>query len=348
MSSAPGSTPELSQTLPHLPPDVERREESVASAVQPNAVIHTDGLTKHFGDEVAVQDVSLDIERGVIFGFIGPSGSGKTTTVRLLTGIAQPSSGALEVFGVRPDTFAPSLRKRIGYMPQLFVLYPDLSVWENMNFVASLYGLGFRRGKRMRELLDFVELTEHRHKLARKLSGGMQRRLSLAATLIHDPDVLFLDEPTAGIDPVLRAKFWDYFRELRSRGRTLFVTTQYVGEAAYCDRIGVMRDGRLLAVETPTGLRRLALGGEIVDVRLRSHLTGEQEMRLRTLPFVREDLRILGHLHLRVVVEDASAAIPQLLRWFEENQIGVEAVDEYQPPFDDVFVELIRREDVHA
>lgn len=312
-------------------------------------IIHATQLTKRFGEQTAVLDVTLDVPRGVIFGFIGPSGSGKTTTVRLFTGIAEPTSGELHVLGVRPDRFPSSLRERIGYMPQLFVLYPDLSVWENMSFVASLYGLGFGRAKRMRELLDFVELTDHRHKLARKLSGGMQRRLSLAATLIHDPDILFLDEPTAGIDPVLRAKFWDYFRDLRARGRTLFVTTQYVGEAAYCDQVGVMRDGQLIAVETPTGLRHRALGGELVDVRLRDqHLSGEQELRLRALPFVNADLRILGHQHLRVTVDQAASAIPQLMRWFEENRIEVEAIEEYQPPFDDVFVELIRREDVHA
>lgn len=321
---------------------------AAAAPKEPDALIHAQQLSKRFGEQAAVLDVNLDVPGGVIFGFIGPSGSGKTTTVRLFTGIAEPTSGELTVFGVRPDRFPSSLRERIGYMPQLFVLYPDLSVWENMSFVASLYGLGYGRAKRMRELLDFVELTEHRHKLARRLSGGMQRRLSLAATLIHDPEVLFLDEPTAGIDPVLRAKFWDYFRELRSRGRTLFVTTQYVGEAAYCDQVGVMRDGQLIAVETPTGLRHRALGGELVDVRLRQHLSGDQELRLRALPFVSADLRVLGNQHLRVVVDQAASAIPLLLRWFEENQIEVEAIEEYQPPFDDVFVELIRRETAHA
>ncbi len=341
MNNTPGMLPDetVVQTEP-VPPAI--------TSTDGNALIHAQQLTKRFGEQTAVLDVNLDVPGGVIFGFIGPSGSGKTTTVRLFTGIAEPTSGELTVLGVRPDRFPSSLRERIGYMPQLFVLYPDLSVWENMSFVASLYGLGFGRAKRMRELLDFVELTEHRHKLARQLSGGMQRRLSLAATLIHDPEVLFLDEPTAGIDPVLRAKFWDYFRELRSRGRTLFVTTQYVGEAAYCDQVGVMRDGQLIAVETPTGLRHRALGGELVDVRLRHHLSGDQELRLRALPFVGADLRVLGNQHLRVVVDQAASAIPQLLRWFEENQIEVEAIEEYQPPFDDVFVELIRRETVHA
>ncbi len=320
----------------------------VKPAAERGVIIHAQQLTKRFGEQTAVLDVNLDVPRGVIFGFIGPSGSGKTTTIRLFTGIAKPTSGELNVFGVRPDRFPPVLRERIGYMPQLFVLYPDLSVWENLSFVASLYGMGFGRAKRMRELLDFVELTEHRHKLARQLSGGMQRRLSLAATLVHDPEVLFLDEPTAGIDPVLRAKLWDYFRDLRTRGRTLFVTTQYVGEAAYCDLVGVMRDGQLIAVETPMGLRHRALGGEFVDVRLRQPLTGDQESRLRALPFVNADLRTLGHRHLRVTVDQADSAIPTLMRWFEENQVDVEGIEEYQPPFDDVFVELIRREAVHA
>lgn len=311
-------------------------------------VIRAERLTKRFGDEVAVNAVSLTVPRGMIFGFIGPSGSGKTSTVRLLTGIAEPTEGELEVLGARPDVFPPRLRARIGYMPQLFVLYPDLSVWENLHFVASLYGLGPSRVKRMKALLEFVELGAHRHKPARQLSGGMQRRLSLAATLVHDPDVIFLDEPTAGIDPVLRSKFWDYFRDLRDRGRTLFVTTQYVGEAAYCDQVGIMREGRLLTVDTPEGLRRQALGGEGVDIRLEDRLAPALAAELQALPPNRGDLIWHGQRQLRLTVDDASTALPQLAAWFQERGIAVAAMEPYHPPFDDVFVELIRREADHA
>src|SRR4029079_11244091 len=142
---------------------------------------------------------------------------------------------------------------------------PQLSVWENLNFVASLYGMPLLgRGKRLNSLLDFVELSEHKRKLGTQLSGGMQRRLAVAAALVNDPILIFADEPTAGIDPVLRAKFWENFRALREQGRTLFVTTQYVGEAAYCDFVGVMRDGRLIEMDTPQNLRRKAQGGEVI------------------------------------------------------------------------------------
>ena len=179
-------------------------------------VISVQHLTKKFGDEVAVQDVSFDVPRASIFGFIGPSGSGKTTTVRLLTGVYAPTAGEVTVLDCSPAKFSQADRARLGYMPQLFVLYPNLTVWENLNFAASLYGMSLFRGKRLTEALAFVELEEHRSKLARNISGGMLRRLSLAATLVHDPELLFLDEPTAGIDPVLRHKFWDHFRELKS------------------------------------------------------------------------------------------------------------------------------------
>lgn len=202
-------------------------------------VISVQHLTKKFGEEVAVQDVSFDVPRASIFGFIGPSGSGKTTTVRLLTGVYAPTQGEVTVLDRSPAQFSQGDRARLGYMPQLFVLYPNLTVWENLNFAASLCGMSVFRKKRLTEALNFVELDEHRSKLARNISGGMLRRLSLAATLVHDPELLFLDEPTAGIDPVLRHKFWDHFRELKSQGRTIFITTQYVSEAENCDLVGV-------------------------------------------------------------------------------------------------------------
>jgi ABC-2 type transport system ATP-binding protein len=199
------------------------------------AIIRAEGLTKEFGGQAVVQDVTFEVPRGAIFGYLGPSGSGKTTTLRMLTGIYQPTSGEVTVLGHHPSHFSQSTREKIGYMPQLFVLYPELTVWENLNFAGSIYGMGLRRGKRLKELLDFVELSDARNKLARQISGGMQRRLSLAATLVHDPELIFLDEPTAGIDPVLRRKFWDHFKQLQHEGRTLFITTQY-GGAAFCHR----------------------------------------------------------------------------------------------------------------
>jgi len=307
-------------------------------------IVQAEMLTKKFGDQVAVQDVTFSVPRGTIFGFIGPSGSGKTTTIRLLTGIYEPTSGRATVLGGHPQEFTQSTREQIGYMPQLFVLYADLTVWENLNFAASIYGLGWRRGKRLKELLDFVELTPYRNKLGSQLSGGMQRRLSLAATLVHDPELIFLDEPTAGIDPVLRRKFWDHFNQLQDEGRTLFVTTQYVAEAAYCDYVGVMAGGRLLLVDTPEGLRRRAFGGEVVDLTATERIDYRYLRELRAQPFVHGEVVRTTDTGVRLIVDEASTAMPQLLDWCKQRDLSIESIEEFLPPFDDVFVELVKEE----
>lgn len=315
----------------------------------PEFIIQTDNLTKVFGEETAVNNISLKIPRGSIFGFIGPSGSGKTTTVRLLTGIYRPTAGKARVFGHDPMKFTRTEREKIGYMPQLFVLYPDLTVRENLNFAASLYGLGWRGRRRLLpQLLDLVELNGHERKVVRNISGGMQRRLSLAATLVHHPELLFLDEPTAGIDPVLRRKFWDYFEELKGNGRTLFVTTQYVGESAYCDYVGVMAEGRVLMVDTPEGLRRRAFSGDLVDLTLAQPWQDAYVREMRALPFVRRDIIFVDERTVRLVVEEASITIPEMVRWGEERNLPVESINEYMPPFDDVFVQLVEQETADA
>jgi ABC-2 type transport system ATP-binding protein len=284
----------------------------------------------------------MKIPRGSIFGFIGPSGCGKTTTVRLLLGIYQATAGVAEVLGVSPDDFRSDDRQRIGYMPQIFVMYSDLTIRENLNFAASLYGVPLRRRERFARLLDLVELTGHDHKLARHISGGMRQRLSLAAALVHDPEVIFLDEPTAGIDPVLRNKFWEHFRDLQKQGRTLFITTQYVGEAAYCDYVGVMSAGQLLYVDTPHGLRHRALGGDVINVKTTRILNYQELNELRNQSFVRDGkVTINRDLSLQVVVEDAGAALPTTISWLEAQGLEVESASEYNPPMDDVFVMLL-------
>jgi ABC-2 type transport system ATP-binding protein len=312
------------------------------NTADPQVVITASHLTKQFGVEFAVNDASFEVPRGKIFGFIGPSGSGKTTLVRLLTGILIPTAGEAHVLGRHPAHFNQQTRELIGYMPQLFVLYPDLSVWENLNFAASIYGMGLRRGKRLKSVLEFVELYEHRGKLARNISGGMQRRLSLAATLVHDPQLIFLDEPTAGIDPVLRRKFWDHFKDLQNAGRTLFITTQYVGEAAYCDLVGVMALGRLLMVETPIGLRRRAYGGDVVVMKTVDPVPPRTGQDMRKMPNVMGPVTQPTEREMRVVVGDASTAIPDLLEWSKQQGINVEKIEQYLPPYDDVFVELVK------
>jgi ABC-2 type transport system ATP-binding protein len=306
-----------------------------------DAAIWTQDLSRKFGDEVVVDNLTLNVPKGKIFGFIGPSGSGKTTTVRMLTGTYRPTSGEVSVLGFAPSKFSQALRRRIGYMPQLFVLYPELSVIENLNFAASLYGMSLRRGKRLAEVLDFVELSEHKRKQVRDISGGMQRRLSLATTLVHNPELLFLDEPTAGIDPILRNKFWEHFRQLADAGHTLFITTQYVSEAAYCDLVGVLSDGRLRRIDTPENLRRRAFGCDIINIRVREPLATSHLVDLKNLPFVQGQPIAISSTELRLIVDEGATDLPHLVDWSKERGLAFDAIEEYMPPFDEVFVKII-------
>lgn len=308
-------------------------------------VIVAQGLRRVFGDEVALDGLDLSVPRGAIYGFVGPSGSGKTTTIRLLTGIDTPTAGTVRLLGEPENHFTRDLRRRIGYLPQDSVQFPNLSARENLSFTASLYGLPIRRGDRLRELLERTELREHRKKPVRSLSGGMQRRLALSAALVHDPEVMFLDEPTAGLDPVLRRKLWDWFEALRDEGHTLFVTTQYVSEAAYCDRVGVLSLGRLIAEDTPDGLRRRALGGDVLDLTPSMPFDEPTFQQLREVEGVREVRRTGTGAGLRVVVDAADRRLPELQEWCRSSGLRIESIREQQVPFDDVFAALMETDD---
>jgi ABC-2 type transport system ATP-binding protein len=220
-------------------------------------------------------------------------------------------------------------------------------VWDNLRFASAIYGVQpFGRAK-IKEALAFVELGDDARKLGRNLSGGMQRRLGLAATLVHDPKLLFLDEPTGGVDPVLRRKFWNHFRDLQGQGRTLFVTTQYVSEAAYCDLVGVLVQGRLLTVDTPTGLRRRAFGGDVVDVTVSGGRLPDLMACIEGLDFVIDVLDVADE-YARLVVSEASTAVPRLVNWCDEQDVEIDSIEEYLPPFDDVFVKLVDGQDQHG
>ncbi len=305
-------------------------------------LISLQAVTKTFGKQNAADNLTFVIPQGKIIGLIGPSGSGKTTTVRLMTGIYHPSEGQIRVLNSDPQSFTQLEREKIGYMTQNFVLYPDLSIRENLNFVAAIYGLGpFRRNSRIRDLLKFVELGGDSEKLAKNISGGMLRRLALAAALVHDPDLIFLDEPTAGIDPILRRKFWDHFIELRDQGKTLIITTQYVNEASYCDLVGVMAEGKLLFLKTPDDLIKSAFGDDILNLRTLTPLSETQTRELEQLPFVRGKLTFQNDGTLRLLVDEAGTALPQVIEWFKSKGLDLSSAEEYLPPYDDVFVKLI-------
>src|ERR687886_2363934 len=235
---------------------------------QETTLVSVEGVSRRYGELAALDNVTLQVPRGTILGVIGPSGSGKTTLIRLLTGTLEASQGKVTVLGQNPRKFTRHVREKLGYMPQHFVLYDELTASENLSFVASLFGLLWPgRGRRVNQMLKLVDLWEARGRRARQLSGGMQRRLELACALVHNPQLLFVDEPTAGLDPMLRQNIWTEFRRLRDLGRTLVVTTQYVGEAEYCDAVAVLSQGRLIALATPDELRRMALGGEVIEVQ---------------------------------------------------------------------------------
>ena len=306
-----------------------------------DAAVVIDGVTKRFGDDIAVDGISLTVRAGTILGIIGPSGSGKTTTIRLLTGALAPNDGQVHVLGEDPRTFRRRTRERIGYMPQQFTLYPDLTARENVDFVASLFGILWRtRYRRTREVLELVDLWAVRGRRAGRLSGGMQRRLELASALVHDPDLMFLDEPTAGIDPILRASIWKELHRLRDGGRTLLVTTQYVNEAEECDTVALISGGRLIALARPEDLRREALGGDAVEIELGN---AYDSARLSELPMVRSVER-RGANTLKVTVDDASTALPEVVEAITSSGGDVTSAREVGPSFDEVFAILVERD----
>jgi ABC-2 type transport system ATP-binding protein len=333
---------ESSGDRPGSQPEAGAAPAAIADPVpETDAAVVIEGAIKRFGDDIAVDGISLIVRKGTILGIIGPSGSGKTTTIRLLTGALAPTEGHMRVLGEDPRAFLRQTRERIGYMPQQFTLYPDLTARENVDFVASLFGMmWWTRHRRTREVLQLVDLWDVRGRRAGRLSGGMQRRLELATALVHDPDLMFLDEPTAGIDPILRVKVWDELHRLRDDGRTLLVTTQYVSEAEWCDMVALISGGRLIALARPEELRREALGGDIVEIIT----TGEFDSALLTeLPVVRS-IEGRGPNELRVRVDDASTAMPEVVDAITANGGQVASANEARPSFDEVFAILVERD----
>lgn len=340
----PGRVPASAMDVPQSPTGAHRRSAPEQHGQEPrNTAIRADGLTKNFNGDTGIFDVDLDVESGTILGLIGPSGSGKTTTVRLLAGLATPSSGTAEVFGKNPANFKSETSALLGYMPQDSVLYPALTLRQNLDFAGSLFGMRRKaRRERIEELIEFLELEGAADRLPTAASGGEKRRIALAATLIHSPTLVFLDEPTAGLDPVLRKKLWDRFDYLARSGRTLVVTTQYVGEAAYCDHVAVLADGRILVVDTPQGLRRRAFGGEPVDVAFVAPISASA-MDFLTNMTSGDALQWIDEHSVRIVVADPKTAVPKILDWGSENGVEIEQVEAFSPPFDDVFVALVEQ-----
>jgi ABC-2 type transport system ATP-binding protein len=303
--------------------------------------IRVTDVSRSFGDVLAVDRVTMTVPQGALLGLIGPSGSGKTTLVRMLTGTLLPSSGEIRVLGRAPHEFPRTTREVIGYVPQDFVLYPDLTASENVAFVASLFGMfWWRRRRRVREVLELLGLWDVRHRRAKELSGGMRRRLEVACGLVHEPVLLFIDEPTAGVDPLLSRDIWEEFRRLRST-RTLLVTTQSVEEAELCDHVAVLHRGRVVALDTPDALRHSIWGGEVIEVTTERPVEAEA---FRGVAGIRQ-LRQTGPRRVLLVAEDAGSAAPRIVEAARAQNSGVASIDPYRPSFSDVLAAIVERAD---
>ncbi|HNT24997.1 MAG TPA: ABC transporter ATP-binding protein [Anaerolineales bacterium] len=296
-------------------------------------------LTKKFGDFTAVEQVSFQIPQGEIFGLLGPNGAGKTTTIRMLCGILVPTAGEARVMGYDVARHAENVKKNIGYMSQKFALYNDLTVLENLDFYANLYDVPRKKlGGRLAELIGMAGLHGHEKQLASDLSGAWRQRLALACAIVHEPPMLFLDEPTAGVDPVSRREFWEMIYRLAGQGVSVLATTHYMDEAEFCNEIGMMYRSRLIALSDPDSLRE-SMQGTLFELDCKE--PGRAEAVLKNLPIV-QDVAVHGVLlHARVESEKQKTALEKALN---SNNIAVERIERVLPSLEDVFVSLIETE----
>lgn len=299
--------------------------------------ISTKELSRSFKGKIAVAGLNLQVQSGEIFGLVGPDGSGKTTTIRLLTAIMDPSDGHASVAGFDTVKEPEQIKRRIGYMAQRFNLYRDLSVLENLNFYADVFEVGRNdREKRINSLLQFARLVEFKDRRAAHLSGGMQKKLALACTLIHTPEIIFLDEPTTGVDPVSRREFWDILTSLHLQGITIVISTPYMDEAERCSRVGLLHMGRLLLCDTPEQIKK-KVAGELVaiwpsDLFRARELLGNLDSITQVQTYGRQ---------LRLVSEDSAKATADARRILEENDVAVLDIRLTQPRMEEAFISLI-------
>ncbi|MCB9079264.1 MAG: ATP-binding cassette domain-containing protein [Anaerolineaceae bacterium] len=320
--------------------------------------IKTDHLSKHFGHLVAVDSLAIEVKRGEIFGLVGPDGAGKTTTLRMLATILEPTSGSATVAGLDLHRDAEPIKARIGYMAQQFTLYGDLTVLENITFLADIYGVrGQVRRERIERLLNFARLTEFVQRRAGLLSGGMKKKLGLACAMVHAPDILFLDEPTTGVDPVSRREFWDILADLHTTGTTIVVNTPYMDEAERCSQVGLMYQGRLVEYGSPNQLKAL-LPGQLLEFKpVVAADAGEEtphgvgllhhaQSILTPLPGVLE-VQSMGDL-LHVFVDNVAERQPQLAAALAGQHISMSGARQISPRMEDAFISLITKLETEA
>ncbi len=307
-----------------------------------SVAVSVSGLTRRFGDFVAVDHIDLQVAQGRIFGFLGPNGSGKSTTIRMLTGLLQPSEGKGRVLEYDVMTEYEAIKRRIGYMSQKFSLYDDLSVEENIDFFSGLYGVSRQRRRERKEwVLEMAGLEEMRNSATSALAGGWKQRLALGCAVLHEPPILFLDEPTSGVDPMARRLFWDLIAHMSHSGTTVFVTTHYMDEAEYCDELALIYRGRLIARGEPGELKRNALSQQIIELRPESPYAALEA--LEGEPWIREAALFGDAVH--VTVDDAAQAIAALQTFFRQREFGEVNPEVVLPTMEDVFVGLIEAQE---
>ncbi len=299
--------------------------------------VFAENLTKIFGDFVAVDNVSFKVEKGEIFGFLGPNGAGKTTTIKILCGLLIPSSGVARIAGWDVSIETEEVKKSIGYMSQKFSLYDDLTVAENVDFFGGIYGLtGKRKLQRDKWVLEMAGLMEQRQTLTRDLALGWKQRLALGCAVLHEPPILFLDEPTSGVDPISRRSFWDMINNLASEGITVFVTTHYMEEAEYCHRLALMNRGKIIALGTPGELKKNWMKETVLNVECDQFMQAEE--LLRRDPIFKETAIFGNMIHLVTLnPEGASARTREIL---ESAGISISRIEVITASLEDVFVTL--------
>ncbi len=298
------------------------------------SVIVVENLTRRFGEFVAVDHINFEVKPGEVIGYLGPNGSGKTTTIRMLLGLLKPSDGKATVLGYDVFKQSEEIRARVGYMSQKFAIYDDLTTLENLTFYGGVYGINDKA--RIQHTLELVGLKGHENTLTRDMSTGWRQRLSLGIALVHEPKLLFLDEPTSGVDPTARRAFWDLIYELAEGGVTILVTTHYMDEAEYCERVAVMRDGKLLAMDTPTNLKKSIITGDVWEAYVHPLERGMDI--LSAMPGV--DRVGLAGDHLRVISSQVEKDAMQSL--LSREGISVEKIERGEPTLEDVFLALAR------
>jgi ABC-2 type transport system ATP-binding protein len=307
--------------------------------------VETHDLVKTFGSFVAVDHVSLQIPKGEIFGFLGPNGAGKSTTIRILCGLLTPTSGRGSVNGFDVAMQPEDIRRSIGYMSQKFSLYDDLTVEENIDFFTGIYGVPrAQRVERKQYVLQMAGIADRRGALTRTLSGGWKQRLALGCAILHDPPVLFLDEPTSGVDPIARGAFWHLIHDLSETGHTIFVSTHYMDEAEFCHRLALMYRGKVIALGTPQELKAGLKEHSLLQLETADPL--ETMRALEHVPGVFDVAVFGGGLH--VTIDDSEAAPARIRQALESKGIAIRRLEPIAPSMEDVFVAMIEAEERKA